>query len=132
LKQRDVTFIRECPIYDFRSINYPKCLAVAPGFISPNNLLADADNTGNLPGRAGAASTHVKNTITETPVYASFYYTKTEQMGAYTGTIVKMCPEFSRLFMATGGGWNEDVACRIGAPGANSCQDNDSDYCIDG
>jgi hypothetical protein len=30
-------YIQECPIYEWRSLNYPSCRANAPGFISPGN-----------------------------------------------------------------------------------------------
>ena len=107
-------------------------MANAPGFISPNNIAADGNPTGNVPLRTG---TIVKNTMTEEPAGGAvgstshYYFTKLEQMGSYTGMVVKQCPEFARLFMDEGG-WDEKVSCRIGAPG--ECELDDSDYCIDG
>jgi len=107
-------------------------MANAPGFISTNNIYADGSNTGNVAGRTGANL--VLNTQTEVPVGAAVlntagYYTKLEQMGSYTGILVKQCPEFARLFMPQGG-WDEKVSCRIGAPG--QCETDAPDFCIDG
>lgn len=69
--------------------------------------------------------------MTETPVGSSFYYTKMEQMGSYTGIVVKQCPEFARLFSGMPvGGWDEKVSCRIGEQG--QCETDDPDYCMDG